>query len=1351
MRKNATRITRCLICLLSVLLLPQLRAAEAPGHADKTPDVKAADKAEKEKGSGDPELEWVKTLKLPLDIRAVLWTSPKQVINPVAICFDEMNRAYVTEEHRFRVAGGLDIREHKYMYYDDLCGKTLDDRRALYKKYKDKFEPDYFTKNKEKIVRLEDSTHSGRADKLTVYAEGFNDELDGPGLGIAYLDGKIYYTCVPKIWKLEDTKGDGVADKKEVMFDGFGIRVSISGHDVHGAIIGPDGRLYWSMGDRGYNITTPDGKNYTNPVGGGVFRCNLDGSGFEVYYNGLRNPEELAFDEYGNLFTVDNNADIGDGARVTYILEGGNTGWSHGFQLLGNADFAKEAGLGGKRPNPWMQEELWKTRHPGQPAWILPPVGLITNGPCGLTYDPGVTGMPDEYAHLFYVCDYTSGSNSGVHTFSLKEDGAGYVMKDPKKFIWGITATDVAFGYDGKLYVVDYGGGWALPGKGRIITAFNDKALAKPAVAELQKIFADGFKTRGIKELTDLLQHADARVRQSAQFELAKRGKEGLEALSATANAPGNSLARLHGIWGMSQIAREQAQPDVLKTLAVLLTDSDVHVRETATKMLSDAVYAPAAEKYIALLKDPSERIRALAAIALGKIKYHDALGALVEVLRDNDDKDAFLRHGAIMGLAGIGDAEALEKYATDSSKAVRLGVLLTYRRLKEPRAALFLKDADPFIYDEAIRVIYDVPIVAAMPQLAAELKRNLEPVHAEMTPLIYARLIQANFRYGSVENAGVLAEFAAKAKAPEEIRILALELLKAWAEPGTVDPVVGLFRPVPKRPKLEKNPAINAALSEIINGNSQEVSARAVEMALEFGIEMKDETLLKFLKDSQKGESLRVNSLAQLLARKNTELLPLIPDLLNDESLKLRIAALDAYLKLDPAAGIAAARGILSGSKQNSSEIKITIDKTLRDWNTLKIGKPSNLDYADQHSGNKVTFTYVKGFAKPHAKAGADGIKLPRLNDGAASETSDDLERSVWFEGTDYRILADLQKPIEVCAVNSYSWHVSDRAPQSFILWGASGDTPPDAAAKDLSRAWTKIATVDTSSLKDGGMHGSSVNAANGVIGKFQYLLWQNKKAGNATFFTEFDVYEKGQWSLDEITLRVLKQQALLSLGKTSDPRAAEVITEWLDKMEAGQAPLSLHLELIEAAQMRTEENVIGKLKKYQEALSKTDKLAPFRIALQGGDAKCGEEIFQFHAAACIRCHKVNEAGGDAGPKLAGVGVRLSREKLLESLIDPSAVVVPGYGVTTFKMNDGTIIIGAVLDENPKQLVVKLQPDGKQITLQATDIKKRTAPISPMPPMDTLLKPREIRDVIEFLSKQTSTPAAAPDGDTKH
>ncbi len=181
----------------------------------------------------------------------------------------------------------------------------------------------------------------------------------------------------------------------------------------------------------------------------------------------------------------------------------------------------------------------------------------------------------------------------------------------------------------------------------------------------------------------------------------------------------------------------------------------------------------------------------------------------------------------------------------------------------------------------------------------------------------------------------------------------------------------------------------------------------------------------------------------------------------------------------------------------------------------------------------------------------------------------------------------------------------------------------------------------------------------------------------------------------------------------------------------------------MLEAAEERKDEKLGKRIEEYRKGFKEEDKLAPYRITMEGGDAKQGAEYFQFHAAGCLRCHKLGETGGDAGPKINGVGARLSREKILESMIDPSAVIVPGYGTCAFKMQDGRMISGCIIEENPTEVTIK-DVDGKVTKLAAAEIKRRSPPTSAMPPMAPLLKPREIRDLIEFLAGLKAPPSDA-------
>ena len=78
---------------------------------------------------------------------------------------------------------------------------------------------------------------------------------------------------IPSLIRLEDKNHDGLAETRDVVYTGFGVRVALRGHDMHGLAIGLDGRLYWSIGDRGYHLELDDGRVMHSPGEGAVFRC----------------------------------------------------------------------------------------------------------------------------------------------------------------------------------------------------------------------------------------------------------------------------------------------------------------------------------------------------------------------------------------------------------------------------------------------------------------------------------------------------------------------------------------------------------------------------------------------------------------------------------------------------------------------------------------------------------------------------------------------------------------------------------------------------------------------------------------------------------------------------------------------------------------------------------------------------------------------------------------------------------------------------------------------------------------------------------------------------------------------
>ncbi|TDJ71257.1 MAG: glucose dehydrogenase, partial [Planctomycetota bacterium] len=644
--------------------------------------------------------------------RVELFAAEPLLANPVCFTIDERGRFFVGETFRHH-AGVTDMREHMDWLNEDLASQTVADRVAMFARNEGDEFNDRYARAFEQVRLIVDTDGDGRADTATVFADGFDDPAAGIGAGLLARDGDVYYTCIPDLWLLRDEDGDGRADVRKVLHTGFGVRVALLGHDLHGLRMGPDGRLYFSIGDRGFHVET-EGRTLAHPRTGAVLRCEPDGSGLEVFATGLRNPQELVFDDHGDLFTGDNNSDGGDEARWVWVLEGGDCGWRQAYQWI-------------TRPNlrgPWNAEQLWHPPFAGQAAYINPPIANIADGPSGLTVYPG-TGWGDRWRGHFFLCDFRGDrALSGVHTFRNQPKGAGFELVGAERFLWKVLVTDVEFGPGGDLYVSDWVSGWNKTGKGRIYR-ISDPAFAEDERArETASLLARGFAEHAPGALAALLGHADQRVRQAAQFELVRRGEGSYAVLLEAARYAHVPLARLHGIWGLGQLARSGGID--LEPLVELLGSDDLEVRCQAARVLGDGRHPGALVALTDLLAGGRPRARLFAAMALGKLGRTESIGPVAQMLRAADDGDPWLRYAGIFALGSMADQAAVLALADDASAAVRRAVLVVLRRHERPEVARFLDDPDPSIVAEAARAIYDVPILSAMEALAVRLERPL-------------------------------------------------------------------------------------------------------------------------------------------------------------------------------------------------------------------------------------------------------------------------------------------------------------------------------------------------------------------------------------------------------------------------------------------------------------------------------------------------------------------------------------------------------------------------------------------------------------------------------------------------
>ena len=788
-----------------------------------------------------------KSIRLAPGLKLELFAAEPLLANPVAFCIDERGRFYVAETFRLH-AGVTDNRSHMNWLDADMAAKTVADRVEMYRKFLSPQEFHDYNVEHERVKLVEDRDGDGKADHATVFADGFKDAADGIGAGLLARKGDVFYTCIPDLWRLRDKDGDGKAEVKESLSTGYGVHVAFLGHDLHGLKMGPDGRLYFSVGDRGLNVTTKEGKHLDAPDCGSVLRCEPDGSNLEIFATGLRNPQELAFDNFGNLFTADNNSDGGDRARWVHVVEGGDSGWRMGYQYL---DFPTSRG-------PWNAEKLWHPRWDGQAAYIVPPIINIADGPSGLVHDPG-TGLPSKYRDHFFLVDFRGGAvNSGVRSFANKPKGASFELVDAEQPVWSVLATDVDFGADGAMYITDWVNGWNKTGKGRIWKVTGQDT--DPNVAEVKSLLAEGMAGRSLEELARLLGHVDQRIRYEAQYELVDRvlaelkgpsaraakspqnavapappvrveapASDALAILAISANSP--TLARVHAIWAIGQVARRTGL-SMLFLAQGLTMDRSPEIRAEALRILADFT-VPAAPLSLVqkLLKDESARVRFFAAMVLAKHGEPGSISAILDLLRDNADKDAYLRHAGVMALVGIKDVDALEKAASDPSPAVRTGALLALRRLGRPEAAKFLNDSDPKVATEAGLAIYEAPIDAALPALADLAGKK------GLTEALERRAINAANRVGRAEDASAIASVATRPEASKNLRVESLAILTAWANPPGRDRINGLWRPIDVRPSKVAADALRPAVKTLLNDSTDEIRRGTIAAVGELGI----------------------------------------------------------------------------------------------------------------------------------------------------------------------------------------------------------------------------------------------------------------------------------------------------------------------------------------------------------------------------------------------------------------------------------------------------------------------------------------------------------------------------------
>ena len=549
-----------------------------------------------------PEAAAADTKKLIVaeGLEATLFASEPMLVNPADMDIDERGRVWITEGANYRQWAKPPLRPEG-----------------------------------DRIVILEDTDGDGKADKETTFYQGTDVNT---ALGICVLGKKVIVSCAPNVFVFTDEDGDGKADKKEILFTG--VKGVQHDHAVHAFVFGPDGKLYFNFGNAGEEIRDKDGKPIVDMAGnvvaakgkpyrqGMVFRCNIDGSEFEVLGHNFRNNYEVCVDSFGTLWQSDNDDDGNRGVRINYVMEFGNFGYTDEINgaSWGTAWSAAKSKGAPESEKPYYH---WHQYDPG----VVPNLLQTGNGsPCGICVYEGNL-LPEVFHNQVIHCE--AGFNV-VRAYPAKKDGAGYsatmsnILSSADKWF---RPSDVCVGPDGALYVADWNdagvGGHAMADHeldkmtGRVYrVAPAGKKLSVPKL-DLSNAAGCVAALQSPNQATRYLAWTNLHEMQaSAESELLKLWKDKDPRMRARA---------------IQLLARIKGQEKKYVDAALKESDSDLRIvgLRTARSLKIDAI--PYVSK---LAKDSSPQVRRECAIALRHSESSEAAQLWTTLAEQYDGKD---------------------------------------------------------------------------------------------------------------------------------------------------------------------------------------------------------------------------------------------------------------------------------------------------------------------------------------------------------------------------------------------------------------------------------------------------------------------------------------------------------------------------------------------------------------------------------------------------------------------------------------------------------------------------------------------------------------------------------------
>jgi len=498
----------------------------------------------------------VEQLEVHPELEVKLFASEPMMTNPASIDVDHLGRVWVCEATNYRAFANADV---------------IGDRQEG-----------------DRILVLADTDGDAQADSSTVFYQGHDVDSAHGILVLARGDGKetrALVSALDSVFFLIDDDGDLKADRKEVLFTGIG--GVQHDHGVHAFHFGPDGKLYFNMGNEGGQIKDKEGRPIVDRMGrevndsrqpyqeGMVFRCNMDGSGFETLAWNFRNNWEICVDSFGTMWQSDNDDDGNQGVRINYVMDYGNYGYND--ELTGAAWSEPRTNIEAEIPR-----RHWHLNDPGVIPNLLQTGAGAPTGIC--VYEGDLLPAPFRGALI-----HTDAGPNICRAYRTKPDGAGYTAEvvdviDGSRNQW-FRPSDVCVAPDGSLIVAD----WYDPGVGGhrmqdVARGRLYRVTPKGAAAKTYKAPALDVSTPA--GAVNALQSPNMATRYVALLHLQRMDDAAEPALRELLKSK-NPALRTRAMWALGVVL--DLSPQVVATLAEeTLRDSDVDVRVAAVRMVRE-------------------------------------------------------------------------------------------------------------------------------------------------------------------------------------------------------------------------------------------------------------------------------------------------------------------------------------------------------------------------------------------------------------------------------------------------------------------------------------------------------------------------------------------------------------------------------------------------------------------------------------------------------------------------------------------------------------------------------------------------------------------------------------------